>query len=253
MLVQGLKFKVKGAAASSIDHGVGAIPVVDTLEYWSERFFPLDPVPGLTYTLTATHPTRATKTASFTHGVDTTAPTVQLFGAPTGLIAPGTTTLTATASDVVGIAKVEFFRGATLIATDTAAPYSQVVNLSVADAGTIAFTAKAYDAAGNVATSNVVNVAVGVADVTPPVVSLVASPATLVAPGMVTLQASASDAGGIARVELYRGTTLLHTATSPPYLTTVPLTAADVGSVSFTARAIDTQPTRPSARRRSSS
>ena len=240
-LVQGLKFKVKGAAASSIDHGVGAIPVVDTLEYGSERFFPLDPVPGLTYTLTATHPTRATKTATFTYGVDTTAPTVQLFGAPTGLIAPATTTLTATASDVVGIAKVEFFRGATLIATDTTAPYSQVVNLSVADAGTIAFTAKGYDAAGNVATSNVVNVAVGVADVTPPLVSLVASPATLVAPGMVTLQASASDAGGIARVEFYRGTTLLHTATSPPHQTTVPLTAADVGSVSFTARAIDTQ------------
>ena len=239
VLVQGLKFKVKGAAASSIDHGLGNVPVVDTLEYWSERFFPLDPVPGLTYTLTATHPTRATKTATFTYGVDTTAPTVQLFGAPTGLIAPGTTTLTATASDAVGIAKVEFFRGATLIATDTAAPYSQVVNLGVADAGTIAFTAKAYDAAGNVTTSNVVNVAVGVADVTPPVVSLVASPATLVAPGTVTLQASASDAGGIARVEFYRGATLLDIRAVAPYQTTVALSAADVGSISFTAKAID--------------
>ena len=88
-LVQGLKFKVKGAAATSIDHGVGSIPVIDTLEFWSERFLPASPVPGLTYTLTATHPTRATKTATFTYGVDTTAPTVQLFGAPTGLIAPG--------------------------------------------------------------------------------------------------------------------------------------------------------------------
>lgn len=238
-LVQGLKFKVKGAAATSIDHGVGSIPVVDTLEYWSERFFPLEPVPGLTYTLTATHPTRATKTATFTFGVDTTAPTVQLFGTPTGLIAPGSTTLTATASDAVGIAKVEFYRGSTLIGTDTAAPYSQAVNLSVADAGTIAFTAKAYDAAGNVTTSNVVNVAVGVADVTPPVVSLVASPATLVAPGTVTLQASASDAGGIARVEFYRGATLLDTVAVPPYLTSVSLSAADVGSISFTAKAID--------------
>ena len=73
VLVHGLKFKVKGAAASSIDHGLGNVPVVDTLEYWSERFFPLDPVPGLTYTLTATHPLRATKTATFTYGVDTTA------------------------------------------------------------------------------------------------------------------------------------------------------------------------------------
>ncbi|MCE9659207.1 MAG: hypothetical protein K8R60_11660 [Burkholderiales bacterium] len=239
-LVQGLKFKVKGAAATSIDHGVGNIPVVDTLEYWSERFFPIEPVPGLTYTLTATHPTRATKTATFTFGVDTTAPTVQLFGTPTGLIAPGTTALTATASDVVGIARVEFYRGTTLIATDTAAPYSQVVNLSVADAGTIAFTAKAYDAAGNVTTSNVVNVAVGVADVTPPVVSLVASPATLVAPGTVTLQATASDAGGIARVEFYRGATLLDTRPVAPYQTTVALSAADVGSIGFTAKAIDT-------------
>ena len=154
--------------------------------------------------------------------------------------APGTTTLTATASDAVGIAKVEFYRGTTLIATDTAAPYSQVVDLVPADAGTIAFTAKAYDAAGNVTTSNVVNVAVGVADVTPPLVSLVASPATLIAPGTVTLQASASDAGGIARVEFYRGATLLDTRAVAPYLTTVPLSAADVGSISFTAKAIDT-------------
>jgi len=238
--VPGFVFKVKGAAAASIDHGAGSIATNTTLEFATEGFLPVTPVPGSTYTLAATHPTRATKTATFTYGADTTAPTVQLFASPTGLIAPATTTLSATASDTVGVTKVEFYRGTALIATDTSAPFTHTVALQPADAGTIAFTAKAYDAANNVATSNAVNVAVGIADVTPPTVTLAATPATLVAPGVATLQATAADASGIARVEFYRGATLLTTATSPPYQTTVALTAADAGSVSFTARAIDT-------------
>ena len=46
VLVQGLKFKVKGAAASSIDHGVGSVPVVDTLEYLERAILPARPGAG---------------------------------------------------------------------------------------------------------------------------------------------------------------------------------------------------------------
>ena len=103
----GFVYKVKGAAAASIDHGAGSVPANSTLEFSTEGVLPVTPVPGHTYTLIATHPTRATKTATYTYGADTTAPTVQLFASPTGLIAPATTTLSASASDAVGVTKVE--------------------------------------------------------------------------------------------------------------------------------------------------
>ena len=227
--LSGLAAKVKGASAATITPGNWSFALsgsLTTADSFGVSILDLGtPAPGTTFTLTATHPTRATKTVTLTVGADTTPPVVTLSATPSGLFAPGSTTLTANTSDAVGVTQVEFYRGTVLIATDTSAPYTQPVAFTTADAGTVSFTAKAYDAAGNVGTSAVANVAVGVVDTTPPTISLAANPATVVAPGMTTLQATAADAGGIARVEFHRGTTLLDTVTSPPYQTTVALTA----------------------------
>jgi len=76
------------------------------------------------------------------------------------VLVPAATTLHATVSDNIGVAKVEFFRGATLIATDTAAPFQTQVDFTVADLGTATFTAKAYDAQNNNTVSTPVNVLV---------------------------------------------------------------------------------------------
>ncbi|ADV66526.1 glycosyl hydrolase family 18 protein [Deinococcus maricopensis] len=63
-------------------------------------------------------------------------------------------TLTATAADNVGVSKVEFYRGTTLLATDTSSPYSATDAFSSsAQNGSYSYTAKAYDAAGNTRTS----------------------------------------------------------------------------------------------------
>lgn len=68
----------------------------------------------------------------------------------------GTTlTLTATASDAVGVTRVEFYRGTTLLSTDAAAPYQFPLTVSAADNGIQTFSARAYDAAGNVGTGGV--------------------------------------------------------------------------------------------------
>nr|WP_256488400.1 Ig-like domain-containing protein [Deinococcus sp. HSC-46F16] len=86
--------------------------------------------------------------ASCGGGADTTAPTVTLTAtAPT---APGPLTLTADARDNRGVTRVEFYRGSTLIATDTQAPYTATVEVDQRDNGPVSFTARAYDAAGNV-------------------------------------------------------------------------------------------------------
>lgn len=79
---------------------------------------------------------------------DTTAPTVTLTGTPPSK--PGTLALSASATDSHGVTKVEFYRGTTLISTDTTAPYTATLDLDQDDNGAVTFTVRAYDAAGNI-------------------------------------------------------------------------------------------------------
>jgi hypothetical protein len=84
---------------------------------------------------------------------DTTAPTVSASEAG----ASGTITLSATASDNVGVSKVEFYVDGALKGSDTTAPYSMTLDSTTLANGSHALTAKAYDAAGNVGTSAAAN------------------------------------------------------------------------------------------------
>ncbi len=94
-------------------------------------------------------------------GSDTTPPTVSLASsAPGPFTPPASVTLTATASDNVGVTRVEFYDGATLKGTDTTSPYSYAWSITATDAGTHTWTAKAYDAAGNNRTSTAVTLVV---------------------------------------------------------------------------------------------
>lgn len=76
---------------------------------------------------------------------DTTPPTVALQATQSGT----TVNLSATATDNVGVTKVEFYRGNTLISADTTVPYTASLPVTSADNGTVNFTARAYDAANN--------------------------------------------------------------------------------------------------------
>jgi hypothetical protein len=67
--------------------------------------------------------------------------------------ASGTITLSATASDNVGVTKVEFYVDGALKGSDTTAAYSMTLDSTLLANGSHTLTAKAYDAAGNVATS----------------------------------------------------------------------------------------------------
>ena len=71
-------------------------------------------------------------------------------------------TLTATATDLASaIAKVEFFRGTTKVGEDLAVPFEYVqAAFGVGDVGYVNYTARAVNAAGNVATSTAVAIAV---------------------------------------------------------------------------------------------
>ncbi|WP_245618246.1 Ig-like domain-containing protein [Deinococcus misasensis] len=175
---------------------------------------------------------------------DTTAPTASLTASPSTLTAAGSVTLNATATDNVGVTKVEFYRNGTLINTDTTAPYSHADAFSSsAQNGSYSYTAKSYDAAGNTKTSAAVTATVnipGSGDTTAPTVSATVSPASLTAAGSVKVTANATDNVGVTKVEFYKGTTLVGTDTTAPYEYSESFSSsAQNGSYSYTAKAFD--------------
>ncbi len=84
---------------------------------------------------------------------DTTPPTAALTAPAAGSTLTGTVTVSANATDNIGVASVDFYAGTTLIGTDTTAPYSISFNSTTLPNGSYTLTAKAKDGAGNVGTS----------------------------------------------------------------------------------------------------
>lgn len=80
---------------------------------------------------------------------DATPPTVSLSAPQENATVSGTTTITASAQDNIGVSKVELYVNSQLIATKTSAPYSTSWNTTNYADGPQTLIAKAYDAAGN--------------------------------------------------------------------------------------------------------
>src|SRR5206468_7946989 len=100
---------------------------------------------------------------------DTAPPATSITSPANGATVSGTTAVTASASDNVGVTKVEFYLDGALQATDTTSPYSWSWNTTTATNAAHTLTSTAYDAAGNSGTSAVVSVTVNNAgDTTPP-------------------------------------------------------------------------------------
>ena len=93
-------------------------------------------------------------------GGDTIPPTTSITAPLAGATVSGTTTVTASASDNVGVTKVEFYLDGALKSTDTTSPYSWSWDTTTATNGSHSLTSKAYDAALNVGTSTSVSVTV---------------------------------------------------------------------------------------------
>jgi glucose/arabinose dehydrogenase/PKD repeat protein len=100
--------------------------------------------------------------ATVTNGADTTLPSVSLSAPVNGTVVAGTAvTVSATASDNVGVVGVQFLiDGAPLGAEDTTAPYSITWNTTTATSASHALSARARDLAGNTATAAAVDVTV---------------------------------------------------------------------------------------------
>ncbi len=164
---------------------------------------------------------------------DTTPPTASITSPANGAVVNGIVTVSATASDNAGVTKVEFYADTTLLGTDTAAPYSQAWDTSAYTQGSHQLVAKAYDAAANVGTATI-TVTV---DHTARAVSITAPMNNSVLTGIVTINATAMDPGGVSRVEFYVDTTLLGTDTTSPYSQAWNTASTPEGARQLTARA----------------
>ena len=91
---------------------------------------------------------------------DTQAPATSITAPSNGATVSGTTNVTASASDNVGVTRVEFWLDGALQSTDTTAPYEWSWNTTTATNGSHTLQSKAYDAAENVGTSSTASVTV---------------------------------------------------------------------------------------------
>jgi hypothetical protein len=143
-------------------------------------------------------------------GLDTTAPMVALSLGSNSITIPGNLTVVATATDAVGVTKVEFYEHLvgvsdtpTKIGEDTSEPYEfQRPVISDADNGSYEFSAKAYDAAGNVGTSNTETASIAI-EVGPAAFGLSASHQSITTPGQIIFTAESNEP--LVRVELHEG------------------------------------------------
>ncbi len=134
---------------------------------------------------------------------DTTKPTVAITSPQHLSTVTGDATFNIDARDNKGVTKVELYAdGDHLKGTDASAPYSIRWDTSTALSGTHTFTAKAYDAAGNEATSARISLKLQ-KDTTGPSVTI-SSPANnaRVGSGTTTVRANASDASGVGSMKL---------------------------------------------------
>ena len=175
---------------------------------------------------------------SVTVANDTTPPTVSLTAPSNNATVSGTVTISASASDNVAVSRVEFYLNGLLVSTDSAAPYSCIWNTSTVVNGSYTWSARAYDAAGNVGQSGAVSVTVA-NDTTPPTASLTAPGNNATVSGTVAISANASDNVAVSRVEFYQNGTLLSSGSVAPYSYSWNTTTVANGAYTLTAKAYD--------------
>lgn len=172
---------------------------------------------------------------------DKTPPTVSITSPANGVTVSGTITVTANASDNVGVASVQFAVDGTDFGNlDTSSPYSQSLNTASLTNGAHTLMAIATDTSGNKATSASVSITVNNQAQTAVSVSITSPANDATVSGTITVTATASATAGVASVQfLLDGSNLGAADTSSPYSVSWNTTTAGSGTHTLTATATD--------------
>lgn len=155
-------------------------------------------------------------------GGDTTAPSISITSPAGGVTVSGTVNVAATASDNVGVTKVTFAVDGNVVTTDTAQPYTAVINSASYSNGNHTIVVTAYDAAGNSKPAQVVvnmsNSTQSGPDTTPPTVTITSPTNNATVSGTITISATATDNVGVAKVVFsIDGNNIGNPVMQPPY------------------------------------
>jgi hypothetical protein len=150
---------------------------------------------------------------------DTTPPTTSITSPANGSTLSGSVTISASASDNVGVTRVELWLDGVLGATATTAPYNFTWNTAASTNGSHTLQTKAYDAAGNMGVSSIMTVTASNLTATSLAVSITnpTNGGTVPRNTYVMINASATDNTTITRVQFYVDNNLLGTVSTAPY------------------------------------
>ena len=234
--VVGVQFKING----------NDIGVEDTTAPWSISW-DTSGVSNGTYIITAVARDAAGNTSASSlvtvsvDNTDVTAPSISITSPAQGATLSDTVTLTASASDDVGVVGVQFkLDGNDLGAEDTGNPWSTTWDTTQVADGNYTLTAVARDAGGNTTTAGSVSITVNNGDQTPPTISITSPSAGATVSGTVTITANASDNVGVVGVQfLVNGNFHGSEDTSNPWSVTWDTTQLANGTYTLTAVARD--------------
>lgn len=240
--VTGYKIYYNADSASIPFKGTGAVQGAspyDAKKVTTSALTGLDPTRAYYFAITAYNSTGTESLYSNIVSVaEAAAPTVSITSPAANSTISGTVSVNASATDNVGVTKVEYYLNGTLKATDTASPYVYSLNTTSLASGTYTLMAKAYDAAGNVGQSSNVSVTV-VNDTTAPTVSVTSPANNATVSGTATITANAADNVGVSKVEFYRSGVLLTATNVAPYQYGWNTTTVANGSYTLVAKAYD--------------
>ena len=145
----------------------------------------------------------AVRAARGTIAADTQAPSVAIASPAGGSTVSGLAMIDVTATDNVGVTKVELRVNGATVASSTVGPFHFAVDTSKLANGMSSVVAQAYDGAGNSRASSAVALNVAnnvVADVTPPTVAITNPRAGQVVSGNLSISVGAADDSGAAGI-----------------------------------------------------
>lgn len=151
--------------------------------------------------------------ASIIVKVDNTKPNISITEPINNSLLNGTINIKATANDVNGISKVEFYVGSSPIGEDDSSPYEISWDSKSVSDGVHIITAKAYDVANNTNTASItVNI-----DNTGPILNITQPNNNQILKGNVPIRIDAQDSHGVSKVEVLIDNQIKATLTNTPY------------------------------------
>lgn len=170
---------------------------------------------------------------------DLTPPTVSISAPAASATVAGSTDITESASDNVGVSKVETYINSTLLSTKTSAPYTTAWDTTKSPNGSQLITVRAFDAAGNASTATA-TVTVKNSDTEPPTEPTNVK-ATATSPTKVTLTwTAATDNVGVVKYKIFRDDVPLE-VTNDNSTTYVDNTVMPSTSYTYRLRALDAE------------